>query len=70
MQLKRLAAKVASEGLVGQCDGVKGDFMNLPFERNTFDAVYAIEATCHAPDRTACFAQIFKVLKPGKMFCG
>jgi sterol 24-C-methyltransferase len=69
-QLKRLDAKVTKEGLAGQCDGVKGDFMKLPFEPNTFDAVYTIEATCHAPDRTACFAQIFTVLKPGKMFCG
>jgi hypothetical protein len=23
--------------------------MEMPFEANTFDAVYAIEATCHAP---------------------
>ena len=69
-QLRRLAAKVASEGLSQQCDGVKGDFMNLPFAANSFDAVYAIEATCHAPDRTGCFAQVFKVLKPGKIFAG
>lgn len=25
--------------------------MNLPFEDNSFDGVYAIEATCHAPQR-------------------
>jgi hypothetical protein len=24
--------------------------MKMPFADNTFDAVYAIEATCHAPD--------------------
>lgn len=30
---------------------LQGDFMNLPFEDNSFDAVYAIEATCHAPQR-------------------
>lgn len=28
---------------------VRGDFLNMPFENNTFDAAYAIEATCHAP---------------------
>ena len=27
-------------------------------------------ATCHAPDRAACFAQIFKALKPGGVFGG
>ena len=26
--------------------------MALPFPDNSFDGVYAIEATCHAPDRT------------------
>ena len=36
----------------------------------TFDAAYEIEATCHAPDRAACFAQIFKTLKPGGVFGG
>ena len=35
------------------------------------DAVLLVdEATCHAPNRTLCFAQIFKVLKPGKIFAG
>ena len=29
---------------------VQADFMKIPFPENTFDAVYAIEATCHAPD--------------------
>ena len=24
--------------------------MKMPFEEDTFDAIYAIEATCHAPD--------------------
>lgn len=30
--------------------GIQADFMKMPFSDNTFDAVYAIEATCHAPD--------------------
>lgn len=29
---------------------LQGDFMKMPFEDNSFDAIYAIEATCHAPD--------------------
>ena len=29
---------------------MQADFMKMPFSDNTFDAVYAIEATCHAPD--------------------
>ena len=29
---------------------MQADFMKMPFYDNTFDAVYAIDATCHAPD--------------------
>jgi len=47
---------------------VQGDFMALPFEDDSFDAVYAIEATCHAPDRAKCYAEILRVLKPGGFF--
>lgn len=36
------------QGLAPITDVVRGDFTNMPFEPNTFDAAYAIEATCHA----------------------
>lgn len=55
-------------GLANQCKSVQGDFMKLPFENASFDGVYAIEATCHAPDRTKVFGEIFRVLKPGTIF--
>lgn len=51
--------------LNGQCSFVKGDFMNLDFPDNTFDAVYAIEALCHAPNIVTVFKEIMRVLKPG-----
>jgi len=38
------------------------------FMEDSFDAVYAIEATCHAPRREDVYAEIFKVLKPGGRF--
>jgi len=50
------------------CDFVKADFMNIPKEDKTFDAVYQIEATCHAPDAVGCYSEIFRVLKPGGIF--
>ncbi|XP_056164132.1 cycloartenol-C-24-methyltransferase-like [Syzygium oleosum] len=37
-------------GVDKTCKFVKADFMHMPFSDNTFDAVYAIEATCHAPN--------------------
>jgi sterol 24-C-methyltransferase len=35
-----------------------------------FDIAFAIEATCHSPDRVQCFTGIQKLLKPGGYFAG
>ena len=35
-------------GLTEYCTAVQGNFMDLKFEDHSFDAAYAIEATCHA----------------------
>lgn len=56
------------EGMLGQVETVQGDFCQLPFADNSFDGAYAIEATCHAPDRTKVFGEIYRVLKPGTVF--
>lgn len=50
------------------CESIQGDFMKLPFEKDHFDGVYAIEATCHAPDRVKCYGEVMRVLKPGATF--
>ncbi|KAG6478497.1 cycloartenol-C-24-methyltransferase 1-like isoform X2 [Zingiber officinale] len=62
MELNRLA------GLTKSCEFVKDDFMKMSFSDDTFDAVYAIEATCHAPDVVGCYKEIYRVLKPGQYF--
>lgn len=51
-----------------RCRSMQGDFMNQPFADSSFDAAYAIEATCHAPDRVGCYSEIYRVLKPGSIF--
>ncbi|KAM7273633.1 hypothetical protein ACFE04_028297 [Oxalis oulophora] len=55
-------------GVDKTCDFVKADFMKMPFSDNKFDAVYAIEVTCHAPDAHGCYKEIYRVLKPGQSF--
>jgi len=50
------------------CKTEKNDFMKLSYADSSFDACYAIEATCHAPDKVACYSQMFRVLKPGACF--
>lgn len=53
-------------GLTGKATSVQCDFMKLDkFADESFDGVYAIEATCHAPVREGVYGQIFRVLKPG-----
>jgi 2-polyprenyl-3-methyl-5-hydroxy-6-metoxy-1,4-benzoquinol methylase len=54
-------------GLEGRALSVQADFMKLPFTENSFDGVYAIEATCHAPRRQDVYGEIFRVLKPGQV---
>jgi ubiquinone/menaquinone biosynthesis C-methylase UbiE len=41
---------------------MQADFMKMPFDDNTFDAVYAIEATCHAPDPVRFFTKVYHQL--------
>ncbi|KAJ4971294.1 hypothetical protein NE237_004393 [Protea cynaroides] len=55
-------------GVDNTCNFVKADFMKMPFPDNTYDAIYAIEATCHAPDMLGCYKEIYRVLKPGQCF--
>jgi sterol 24-C-methyltransferase len=69
-QVRRAVRCNIQAGLQPITDVVHGDFMNLPFPQNTFDHAYAIEATCHAPDRTGCYQQVFNSIKEGGYFAG
>ena len=40
----------------------------MSFADNSFDAVYAIEATVHAPSLEGIYSEIYRVLKPGGVF--
>ena len=43
-------------------------WQKIPFPDNSFDAVYAIEATVHAPSLEGVYSEIRRVLKPGGVF--
>lgn len=55
-------------GLQELCSFVEADFHKLPFEDESIDAVYAIEATIHSPDKVKLFTEINRVLKKGGKF--
>lgn len=67
-QIERSLSYAKREGMADKWGAVKGDFMQMDFPENSFDAVYAIEATVHAPSLQGVYEQIYKVLKPGGVF--
>jgi sterol 24-C-methyltransferase len=69
-QIERAEKHTLDAGLQNDCSFVKGDFMNICQEDATYDAAYAIEATCHASDRTKAFSEIYRILKPSAVFAG
>lgn len=69
-QIRRGTSHNAKAGMGERCRFVKADFMQLPFEAASFDAAYAIEATCHAPDKVALFREVARVMRPGASFVG
>jgi len=63
------AKRIAADSRLGPlANYIKGDFMNIPIENGTYDAAYAIESTCHAPNRVGVYSEIFRTLKPGGVF--
>jgi len=40
----------------------------MSFKDESYDACYAIESTCHAPQREDVFKEVCRVLKPGGLF--
>jgi sterol 24-C-methyltransferase len=60
------------KGIANKCRIFQGDFQKLTekFDAGSFDAAYAIEATCHSPDRRVCFKGVNHCLRKGGMFVG
>ena len=71
-QIQRARKYTKMAGLEGRVTFVKGDFLKLSeqFGESSFDAVYAIEATVHAPTWEGVYGEILKVLKPGGIVSG
>lgn len=48
----------------------QGDVSTLPFDQHTFDLVLSLNGFHAFPDKEAAYQEIFRVLKPGGIFCG
>ena len=44
---------------------VHGDYLHVPCPDQAFDAIYAIESFCHAPNPATFFAEAARLLRPG-----
>ena len=71
IQLDKAKSLNAQAGIDHMVDYLACSFMDMrAVSDNTFDRGYAIESTCHAPDKAGAFAEIYRVLKPGALFWG
>ena len=70
-QLGKAKSMNAAAGIDDEVEFLACSFMDMgALADNTFDRGYAIESTCHAPDKQGAFAEIFRVLKPGALLWG
>ena len=69
-QIEKAKAYIAQHGLASLCSFVQGNFMHTGLPDASFDAIYAIESTMHAPDKSTCFKELHRLLKPGGKFAG
>ncbi|MFK8102478.1 MAG: cyclopropane-fatty-acyl-phospholipid synthase family protein [Saprospiraceae bacterium] len=51
--------------LTDQTSFVLADFCQTPFEKESFDVVWACESLCHADQKADFYQEAFRVLKPG-----
>lgn len=49
---------------------MQGDVGELPFEDVSFDLVMSLNGFHAFPDKEAAYSEVFRVLKPGGIFCG
>ena len=63
-QIQRGEKHVKRAGLSDSCSFLYADFMNIPLDEGTFDALYSFEAVCHAPDISMALSELFRILKP------
>ena len=64
-QIRRGDERVRRAGLSGTCGFLYANFMDVPLEDGTFDAMYSFDAICHAPNNRLLFHELYRLLKPG-----
>lgn len=69
-EMLALAAVRREEEKLNNLNLVQGDVGNLPYPDGFFDCVLSMNGFHVFPDKEKSFAETFRVLKPGGLFCG
>ena len=67
-QVERARKLNGEAGLTHLTDFFICDFMDVPDQNGSYDAVYSIEASCCAPDKVGVYGEVYRLLKPGGSF--
>lgn len=59
-QVRRARQLTDEAGLTDLAEYMHGDFLHVDAPDNSFDAIYAIEATCYAPDKTSVYGETLR----------
>lgn len=63
-QIRRGTDQVRKAALNDTCSFLYTDYMSVPLDEDTFDAIYSFEALCHAPNKVLALRELFRILKP------
>jgi ubiquinone/menaquinone biosynthesis C-methylase UbiE len=63
-QVETMQKFIAKRGITN-VDFIEANYFNMPFEDSSVDVVWAIEALCHAQDKSLFYKEAYRVLKPG-----
>lgn len=63
-QVETMKKFIAKKG-IKNVSFMEASYFDMPFEDNSVDIVWAIEAVCHAKDKSEFYKEAYRVLKPG-----
>jgi ubiquinone/menaquinone biosynthesis C-methylase UbiE len=63
-QVETMQKFIAKKG-IKKVHFLEASYFDMPFEDNSADIVWAIEAVCHAKDKSQFYKEAHRVLKPG-----
>ncbi len=67
-QLERARRSAQQAALSHLTEFIHCDFLYVDAPDESFDAIYAIEVTCCAPDKVSIYGEVVRLLKPGGVF--